>query len=264
MAGKPNLKKSSKHRPSTSPKAAARKPAKSLKPKVKAKPATTKATPARAVASRAPSRPTRPHTARKPMPRRGQKVEAAGDKLAPRVESKAAAKIAAPPKAPSKQFMGAVHAYESGIKLMYAEEYAKAIQRFNDLIANYPDEQEIQASAKARIQACEKKLQERARTTFRSADDHYNIAVALLNSGDLQEAVTHLQQALKLAPKGDHILYALAAANALLGNKDAAVSYLKQSIQHRPENRFQAAQDDDFRAMAEEPEFKDLVAPPEK
>jgi tetratricopeptide (TPR) repeat protein len=199
------------------------------------------------------------------MVKTGRKVEKPVEKVAPRADSKiTAAKTAIPVKAPSKQFTSAVHAYEAGIKLMYAEDYAKAIRRFNDLIANYPDEQEIQASAKARIHACEKKLQERAHTVFRSADDHYNIAIAQMNSGEVHEAATHLQQALKLAPKGDHILYALAAANALLGNKDQAVSYLKQSIHYRPENRFQAAQDDDFRAMAEEPEFKELVAPPEK
>jgi tetratricopeptide (TPR) repeat protein len=192
-----------------------------------------------------------------------RKVEVARAKVSPRQPASAPAPKEAP-KPPSKQFMGAINAYEAGIKLMYAEDYAKAIQRFNDLIAHYPDEAEIQASAKARIQACEKKLQERARVVVRSAEDHYNIAVAFMNRGSIEEAITHLQQAIKLAPKGDHILYALAAANALLGNQGQAVSYLKQSIHYRPENRFQAAQDDDFRGMADVPEFKELMAPPEK
>jgi tetratricopeptide (TPR) repeat protein len=147
---------------------------------------------------------------------------------------------------------------------MYAEDYAKAVKAFNKVIAEYPEEPEIQASAKARIQACEKKLQERARTVFKSADDHYNVAVALMNSGDLETALTHLQSALKLAPKADHILYAMAAANALQGNRDQALNYLKQSIHHRAENRFQALQDNDFAVLAEEQAFKDLVAPPDK
>jgi tetratricopeptide (TPR) repeat protein len=147
---------------------------------------------------------------------------------------------------------------------MYAEDYAKAVKAFNKVIAEYPEEPEIQASAKAKIHACEKKLQERARTVFRSADDHYNVAVALMNSGDLETAMTHLQSALKLAPKADHILYAMAAASALQGNRDQAISYLKQSIHHRAENRFQASQDNDFAILAEEQAFKDLVAPPDK
>ena len=121
-----------------------------------------------------------------------------------------------------------------------------------------------QPGAKARIQACENRLNERSRAVFRSADDHYNISVAFLNRGETESALNHLQQALKLAPKGDHILYALAAANALQGNKDQALSYLKQSIHYRPENRFQAAQDTDFGALVEEPEFRELITPPEK
>ena len=147
---------------------------------------------------------------------------------------------------------------------MYSEDYGKAVKAFNKVIADYPEEPEIQASAKARIQACEKKLQERARAVYRTADDHYNVAVAMMNSGDLDTAMTHLQSALKLAPKADHILYAMAAANALKGNRDQALTYLKQSIHHRAENRFQALQDNDFAVLAEEQAFKDLVAPPEK
>jgi tetratricopeptide (TPR) repeat protein len=175
--------------------------------------------------------------------------------------SKSAAKVAPPVRVPSKQFVGAVSALEAGIKLMYAEDYGKAVKAFNKVIADYPEEAEIQASAKARIQACEKKIQEQKRTVLRSADDHYNVAVAFLNGGQLDSAVTHLQSALKLAPKADHILYAIAAANALKGNKDQALAYLKQSIDHRAENRFQAAVDPDFAGLSEEQSFKDLVTP---
>ena len=181
---------------------------------------------------------------------------------------KAASKVAARPVpakiGPSKQFAGAVAALEAGIKLMYAEDFAKAVKAFNKVIADYPEEPEIQASAKARIQACEKKLQERARTVYRTPDDHYNVAVALMNRGDVPSALIHLQSALKLAPKADHILYAMAAANALQGNRDQALHYLKQSIHHRAENRFQAQQDNDFAVLAEEQAFKDLITPPDK
>jgi hypothetical protein len=76
--------------------------------------------------------------------------------------------------------------------------------------------------------------------------------------------MTHLQQALKLEPKGGHILYAIAAANALKGNKEQALSFLKQSIHHGPENRFHAAQDSDFAALVEEPGFRELLTIPGK
>jgi tetratricopeptide (TPR) repeat protein len=159
---------------------------------------------------------------------------------------------------------GAVKALEAGIKLMYAEQYDKAIKCFNELISDYPDEVEIQASARAHIHACENKRNNRAKAVIRTADDHYHMAVAFLNGGQLDSAMGHLQQALKLEPKGGHILYAIAAANALKGNKEQAISFLKQSIHHGPENRFHAAQDNDFATLVEEPAFRELLTPPGK
>ncbi|HEX4996996.1 MAG TPA: tetratricopeptide repeat protein [Terriglobia bacterium] len=159
---------------------------------------------------------------------------------------------------------GAVEAYEQGIRLMYAEHFEKAIKIFTSLIDDYPDEPEIQAGAKARIQACTKRLELSARAVLRSADDHYNLGVALMNSGRIEEAMGHFQSALKMAPKGDHILYAMAAANALQGNASQAVAYLKQAIHLRNENRFQAASDADFASIGDDPAFRELLNNPGK
>jgi tetratricopeptide (TPR) repeat protein len=156
---------------------------------------------------------------------------------------------------------GAVKALEAGIKLMYGEQYDKAIKCFKELITDFPDEVEIQAAARANIHACEKKMHDKGRSVIRSADDHYHVAVAFLNGGQIDPAMSHLQQALKLEPKGGHILYAIAAANALKGNVEQALSFLKQSIHHGPENRFHAAQDSDFAALVEEPAFRELLTP---
>lgn len=142
---------------------------------------------------------------------------------------------------------------------MYAESYEKAIKSFSDLIEAYPEEVEIQAAARARIQACQKRLELAERAVFRSPDDHYNMGVAMMNRGEIDEALGHFQNALKMAPKSDHILYALAAASALKGAGAQAVAYLKQSIQYRNENRFQAASDADFAALADDPAFKELL-----
>ena len=158
----------------------------------------------------------------------------------------------------------AIQAYEAGLKLMHSEDYEKAIKAFRDLIAGYPEEPEIQERARVLMHASEKRVVEKARTVLRSADDHYNMGIAELNRRQLDAAAQHLQHALKLVPKGDHILYAMAAVNALKGNRDEALSLLKQSIHHRPENRFMAARDSDFEALAEDADFKQLVTPPEK
>src|SRR5437868_4435406 len=162
-------------------------------------------------------------------------------------------------KPPSKEHTDAIHLYESGLKAMHAEEYDKAIKAFRELISRHAEEPEIQERARVLMQAAEKKRHEKSRTVLRSADDHYNMGIAELNRRQLDAAAQHLQHALKLAPKGDHILYAMAAVNALKGNRDDALTFLKQSIHHRPENRFMAARDSDFEALIEDADCKHLV-----
>jgi tetratricopeptide (TPR) repeat protein len=168
------------------------------------------------------------------------------------------------PKPKPRQYANAIQAYEAGIRLFHSEQFEKAIECFEGLIAEHPDEPEIQDRAKVLIHAAEKKLHDRERTVLRSAEDHYNVGIADLNRRALDSAVQHLQQALKLAPKADHVLYALAAASALQGNRNDALEFLKQSIQNRPENRFLAARDSDFETLLEDTDFKQLMTPPEK
>ena len=169
-----------------------------------------------------------------------------------------------PERVRSKHFASAIQAYEAGIKLMHAEQFEKAVKCFTDLIAEHPDEPEIQERAKVLIHASEKKIQEKGKTVLRSADDHYNVGIADINRRALSSAIDHLQHALKLAPKAEHILYALATANALAENRDQALHYLKQSIHYRPENRFLALRDSDFASLHDDSDFKLLIAPPEK
>jgi tetratricopeptide (TPR) repeat protein len=251
---KHNSKGATKHAPKAVAKAGktagknAHKAASHLKSKgMKAAPRTTAKAPARPGASSSREEQARAQSGK--LSRFG-KLPQAVNKVKPMIAQKP----------PIRPISGAVKALESGIKLMYAEQYDKAVKCFNSLIADFPDEVEIQAAARANIHACEKKMHDKARAVIRSADDHYHVAVAFLNGGQVDNAMSHLQQALKLEPKGGHILYAIAAVNALKGNKEQALSFLKQSIHHGPENRFHAAQDSDFAALVEEPGFRELLA----
>ena len=54
----------------------------------------------------------------------------------------------------------------------------------------------------------------RTSTTFKSPEEHYDYAVALMNQGDYDGAREHLEKMAKQQPKADYVQYGLAALNA--------------------------------------------------
>jgi tetratricopeptide (TPR) repeat protein len=82
-----------------------------------------------------------------------------------------------------------------------------------------------------------------------------------LNGRNLELAVEQLGKADKLKPNQDHIRYALAAAQALQGNVDAAIEHLEAAVTLRPENRIHVRRDEDFQGLASDPRFRRLLYP---
>src|SRR5947207_1255326 len=228
MATKAKTKPKAKAKPEPAKKAASRVPVRAKSAPLKAKSAKPSSRSASPSASKKGSKPASKSTVRpsgKPAKVESRRTSVGGASSSPRSTS--------PERVRSKHFANAIQAYEAGIKLMHAEQFEKAIRCFAELVAEHPEEPEIQERAKVLIHASEKKIQEKGRTVLRSADDHYNVGIADLNRRSLTSAIEHLQHALKLAPKADHILYALATAIALEGNRDQALQYLKDSNHHR-------------------------------
>src|SRR6185295_2975053 len=163
-------KAKSKSKPSKKPASRASAPAKSLR--LKRKPVKA----ASASISRNGSKTTK-KTGR-PTPR----VEVRRDSGA---STSSSVRSAAPERVRSKHFENAIQAYEVGIKMMHAEEYEKARRHFEDLIAEHPEEPEIQERAKVLLQACGTKIQNRGKKVLRSADDYYNVGITELNRREL-------------------------------------------------------------------------------
>lgn len=80
-----------------------------------------------------------------------------------------------------------------------------------------------------------------------------------MNQQKMGAAIEHLGKADKLAPKREHVHYALAAAHSLKGENELALKYLALSIKLRPANRVQARHDEDFHNLSAEPRFLELV-----
>ncbi len=119
---------------------------------------------------------------------------------------------------------------------------------------------DIAARVRVHIHLCEQKLSKPARMP-KTPEDFYNLGVAELNARHLDSAVEFLTKADKAAPKHEEILYALAAAQSLSGNAEAAIEHLKNAIALRPENRFLAQHDDDLDPLRSDERFRLLVYP---
>lgn len=159
-------------------------------------------------------------------------------------------------------FASAVKVYEAGLKLLHREKFDQAKAKFDELIIQYPTETGLLDRANLLIRACEHRIRQKSEKVpkLNTADDYYEIGVAELNRRKFDSAKEHFEHAMKLAPKADHVHYALAATSALEGQHEAALEYLEKAIQYRDENRFLAVNDPDFESLSEDSEFVQLVA----
>src|SRR2546425_156781 len=153
-----------------------------------------------------------------------------------------------------------VKQYESAVKLLYAQEFEKAKTAFEKLIQVYGDDREVLERAKIHLKLCELKIAKKPPTP-RTVEEHYNLAVALMNNGKYEESIEHLTKALRHSPDCDYVLYALAATNCLTGNLDGALNNLRAAIHLKPENRFLAQHDSDFEPLMQDSRFISIVYP---
>ena len=117
---------------------------------------------------------------------------------------------------------------------------------------------EMGHSARIHARICEQRLGLMASVPS-TAEDHYNLGVALINRRDLEPAERHLREALKLEPARDHIYYALALAQGLRGDVYGAVESLKRAIELEPRIRAQARNDPDFAGLIHLPPLAILL-----
>jgi tetratricopeptide (TPR) repeat protein len=139
--------------------------------------------------------------------------------------------------------------WDSAVQLFSRRRYDEAAQLFREA-AKGPA---VHVADKARSyeQICERQTA-KTRVEFRTAEDHFCYGVERLNAGDLSHARTHLSQALRLQPEGDHILYTMALCCGFSGDGNGACENLKRAIDLEPKNRVMAMQDSEFTSLAQQ------------
>jgi tetratricopeptide (TPR) repeat protein len=177
-------------------------------------------------------------------------------------KSMSAKKIPAPqPKPPFKEdpvFAQAVQNYEAGLKAMQEHKFEKAKALLEKLLAAGP--RELADRARLHLNSCNQQLNE-ASATFKTAEEHFDYAVSLMNAGQYDQARTHMDKILKQNAKADFAYYGLAVVDCLTTQVESSLKNLSEAIRLNPQNRFQARNDSDFQNMADDPRFTELLYP---
>ena len=152
--------------------------------------------------------------------------------------------------------------YEAAVRLLYRQQFERAIEAFEKVVNTDGHDKEICERALTHIRLCENKMA-RSRPAPKTAEEHYDFAVTLINEGRYQESIRHLNRALKRNPGCHYVIYALAVCDCRLGNRDRALRHLKRAIDLKAENRFLAQRDADFEPLLRDSRFVSLVFPEE-
>jgi tetratricopeptide (TPR) repeat protein len=149
--------------------------------------------------------------------------------------------------------------YEEAVVLLQQQKFSRAKQELERVVAG--PSRELADRARVHLRICEQRMKPSTEQSARTAEEHYQRGVTLMNLARWDEAREHLDKARKLAPKTDYIFYALAALDCLTGEAKAAMANLKIAIDLRPENRYHARNDEDFAFLQEDPQFTELLYP---
>ena len=149
--------------------------------------------------------------------------------------------------------------YDEALALFHQQKFARAKQELEKVLEG--PSKELADRARMHLKIAEQRMKPAHEQNPRTAEEHYQRGVAMMNVGRWDEARESLDKARKGAPRADYVHYALAALDCLTGEAESAMKNLKVAIELRPENRFHARNDEDFAFLQEDPRFTELLYP---
>ena len=183
------------------------------------------------------------------------------------MKSKPKKKNTLPPRTPQRggvelvdpMVQAQLRTYEEAMSLFHQQKFQRAKAELEKVMAG--PSKELADRARTHLRITEQRMKPSHDQNPKSPEEHYQRGVAMMNLGRWDEARESLEKSRKLAPKADHVHYALAALDCLTGEADAAMANLKIAIELRPANRYHARNDEDFAFLQEDPRFTELLYP---
>jgi tetratricopeptide (TPR) repeat protein len=166
-----------------------------------------------------------------------------------------------PPPQPTRDEAAALAAFEAAHKEFARGRFAEARSLFRALVEKFPAVAEVTARARTYLAVADSRLRTEMAPP-RDADSLYDRGVIELNRGEYVAAQELFERALKREPEAAHIHYGLAASRARLGAIDTALKSLRRALDLQPKLRIRAQRDHDLNPLRSDPEFEQLVFAP--
>src|SRR5579859_4564396 len=99
--------------------------------------------------------------------------------------------------------------YDEALSLFHQQKFARAKQELEKVLEG--PSKELADRARMHVRIAEQRMKPSAEQNPRTADEHYQRGVAMMNIGRWDDARESLLKARKASPKSDYIHYALAA-----------------------------------------------------
>jgi tetratricopeptide (TPR) repeat protein len=157
------------------------------------------------------------------------------------------------------RFAQAVQNYESGLRALQAHKYDRAKTFFEKVVVG--PSPELADRASVHLATCKQQLSRISSSSFKTPEEQFDYAVSLMNMGDYVGARENFEVLSKKSAKLDFVWYGMAVLNCLTGHFPEALVSLNEAIRLNPANRFQARNDADFKSLADDPRFTELLYP---
>src|SRR5438045_8742157 len=119
-----------------------------------------------------------------------------------------------------------LQSYEAGLRAMQEHKYDKAKAMLQKVVAG--KNRGLADRASVHMNACNQQM-ERGSTQFKTAEEHYDYAVSLINLGDYVSAREHLDKLSKQSPKADYVAYGIAALDCFTGHIEASLRNISRT-----------------------------------
>jgi len=157
----------------------------------------------------------------------------------------------------------AIREMERGLQNLHKQNYAEALVHFQAIRDGYPQEMELLDRAQMYARVCRNMMEEKKSTAQRKPEEMFYLGVMKANEARYEEAVDLLDRALQLYPRDDKTHYVMASTRALKGDRELALTHLKEAIELNGANRIYAQNDPDFEPIRGDDGFQNLIYPDE-